>query len=113
MADTNTGGNLDHAMENSVEHEGHNEGNHHIPQPLIEQQREELQHRNDQVLCTPITGNTPEDIALENAWLANLAERERLERLERSIHVGLQETNRAPVRVAGRCSRRTARGTSR
>ncbi|KAE8789599.1 hypothetical protein D1007_36245 [Hordeum vulgare] len=77
-------------MENSLERDGrecrHGDGNHHVSQPLTKQQREELRRRNDQILRIPITGNTPEEIALENARLANLAERERLERLQLSLN---------------------------
>ena len=55
------------------------------PEPLTSQQREELRHRNMDALHTPIAGETPEDRALEEARLANLAERTRLENLQRAL----------------------------
>ncbi|KAE8805546.1 hypothetical protein D1007_18366 [Hordeum vulgare] len=86
MADTKRGGNTGYAMENSAVRDGgerlHGDDSHHVSQPLTEQQEEELWWRTDQVLCTPITGKTPEEITLENARLTNLVERERLERLQ-------------------------------
>ena len=45
------------------------------PEPLFSQQREELRRRNMDALHTPIVGETPEARALEDARLANLAER--------------------------------------
>ena len=51
------------------------------PEPLNSLQREELHCRNMDALHTPITGETPEARALEEARLANLAERARLENL--------------------------------
>ena len=44
-------------------------------EPLSSQQREELRHWNMDALHTPIVGETPEAQALEQARLANLAER--------------------------------------
>ena len=55
------------------------------PEPLDSQQREELRRRNMDVLHTPIVGETPEARALEDARLANLAERTRLENLQRAL----------------------------
>ena len=52
------------------------------PEPLSSQQREELRRRNMDALHTPIIGETPEARALEEARLANLAERTRLENLQ-------------------------------
>ena len=45
------------------------------PKPLSSQQREELRRRNMHALHSPIIGETPEARALEEALLANLAER--------------------------------------
>ena len=45
------------------------------PEPLSSQQREDLRRRNMDALHTPIVGETPEAWALEEARLANLAER--------------------------------------
>ncbi|KAE8803648.1 hypothetical protein D1007_20494 [Hordeum vulgare] len=85
MADINRVGNMGYTTENSPVRDGrerrHSNNNHHVLQPLTEQQWEELRRRSDQALRTPITGNTSEEIALENAYLANLAKRERLDRL--------------------------------
>ena len=55
------------------------------PEPLTSQQREELRRRNMDALHTPIAGETPEACALEEARLANLAERTRLENLQRAL----------------------------
>ena len=55
------------------------------PEPLTSQQREELRRRNMDALHTPIAGETPEARALEEARLANLAERTRLENLQRAL----------------------------
>ena len=55
------------------------------PEPLSSQQREELRRRNMDALRTPIAGETPEARALEEARLANLAERARLENLQRAL----------------------------
>ena len=55
------------------------------PEPLTSLQREELRHRNMDALHTPIVGETPEARALEDARLANLAERTRLENLQRAL----------------------------
>ena len=52
------------------------------PEPLTSQQREDLRRRNMDALHTPITGETPEARALEEARLAKLAERTRLENLQ-------------------------------
>ena len=52
------------------------------PEPLTSLQREELRRRNMDALHTPIVGETPEAHALEDACLANLAERTRLENLQ-------------------------------
>ena len=54
------------------------EANRRIPMSL---QREELRHRNMDALHTPIVGETLEARALQDARLANLAERTRLENL--------------------------------
>ena len=45
------------------------------PKPLSSQQMEELRRRNMDALHTPIIGETPEALALEETRLANLAER--------------------------------------
>ena len=55
------------------------------PEPLDSQQREELRRRNMDALHNPIVGETPEARALEDARLANLAERTRLENLQRAL----------------------------
>ena len=55
------------------------------PEPLSSQQREELRRRNIDSLHTPIVGETPEAQALEQGRLANLAERTRLENLQRAL----------------------------
>ena len=55
------------------------------PEPLSSQQREELRRRNMDALHTPIVGETPEARALEEALLANLAERTRLENLQHAL----------------------------
>ena len=55
------------------------------PEPLSSQQREELRRCNMDALHTPIVGETPEARALEEARLANLAERTRLENLQRAL----------------------------
>ena len=47
----------------------------YLPEPLSSLQREELRRRNMDALHTPIIGETPEARALEDARLANLAER--------------------------------------
>ena len=52
------------------------------PEPFTSQQREDLRRRNMDALHTPIAGETPEACALEEARLANLAERTRLENLQ-------------------------------
>ena len=57
----------------------------YCPEPLSSQQREELRRRNMDALHTPIVGETPEAQALEEARLANLAERTRLENLQRAL----------------------------
>ena len=51
------------------------------PEPLTSLQREDLRRRNMDALHTPIVGETPEAHTLEDARLANLAERTRLENL--------------------------------
>ena len=51
------------------------------PEPLTSLQREDLRRRNMDALHTPIVGETPDARALEDARLANLAERTRLENL--------------------------------
>ena len=53
----------------------------YLPEPLTSLQREELCRRNMDALHTPIVGETPEARALEEARLANLVERTRLENL--------------------------------
>ena len=55
------------------------------PEPLSSQQREELRRWNMDALHTPIVGETPEAQALEHMHLANLAERTRLENLQRAL----------------------------
>ena len=55
------------------------------PKPLTSLQREELRRRNMDALHTPIVGETPEAQALEEARLANLAERTRLENLQHAL----------------------------
>ena len=55
------------------------------PKPLSSQHREELCRRNMDALHTPIVGETPEARALEEVCLANLAERTRLENLQRAL----------------------------
>src|SRR4051812_35997782 len=67
-------------------------------EPLTSLQREELRRRNMDALHTPIVGETPEARALEEARLANLAERTRLENLQRA----LDERARPPVAVSSR-----------
>ena len=57
----------------------------YLPEPLTSLQREELRRRNMDALHTPIVGETPEARALEDARLANLAERTRLENLQRIL----------------------------
>ena len=52
------------------------------PEPLNSLQREELHRRNMDAMHTPIVGETPEARALEEACLANLVERARLENLQ-------------------------------
>ena len=55
------------------------------PDPLSSQWREELRRRNMDALHTPIIGETPEARALEEARLANLAERTGLENLQHAV----------------------------
>ena len=55
------------------------------PEPLSSQWREELRRRKMDALHTPMVGETPEAQALEEARLANLAERSRLENLQRAL----------------------------
>src|SRR4051812_37564224 len=74
---------------------GHEE---YRPEPLTSVQREELRRRNVDALHTPIVGETPEVRALEEARLANLAERTRLENLQRA----LDERARAPAPESSR-----------
>ena len=57
----------------------------YLPEPLTSLQREELRRRNTDALRTPIVGESPEARALEDARLANLAERTRLENLQRAL----------------------------
>ena len=57
----------------------------YLPEPLTSLQREELRRWNMDALHTPIVGETPEARALEDARLANLAERTRLENLQRAL----------------------------
>ena len=57
----------------------------YLPEPLTSLQREELRRRNTDALRTPIVGETPEARALEDARLASLAERTRLENLQRAL----------------------------
>ena len=67
------------------------------PEPLDSQQREELRHRNMDALHTPIVGETPEARALEDARLANLAERTRLENLQRALDERARHGFQTPV----------------
>ena len=69
----NSGGDPSHAHEE------------YLHEPLTSLQREELLRRNMDALHTPIVGETPEARALEDARLANLAERTRLENLQRAL----------------------------
>ncbi|KAE8793903.1 hypothetical protein D1007_31493 [Hordeum vulgare] len=89
MADTNTGGNTGYSADNSLGRDGgdprHGDDIGYVPQSLSEQRREEHRWSRDQALPTPITGNTPKEIILENARLDNLAERECLKRLQWSL----------------------------
>ena len=55
------------------------------PEPLSSQQREDLRRCNMDALHTPIIGETIEARALEEARLANLAERTRLENLQHAL----------------------------
>ena len=71
----------------------------YLPEPLTSLQREELRRRNMDALHTPIAGETPEARALEEARLANLAERTRLENLQRALD------ERARQRVPDSCRR--------
>ena len=57
----------------------------YLPEPLTSLQREELRRLNVDALHTPIFGETPEARALEDARLANLTERTRLENLQRAL----------------------------
>ena len=57
----------------------------YLPEPLTSLQREDLRRRNMDALHTPIVGETPEARALEDVRLANLAERTRLENLQRIL----------------------------
>lgn len=66
----------------------------YLPEPLTSLQREELRRWNMDALRTPIIGETPEARALEDARLANLAERTRLENLQRALDE--QARRRAP-----------------
>ena len=71
----------------------------YLSEPLTSLQREELRRRNMDALHTPIVGETPETQALESARLANLAERTRLENLQRA----LDERARQRVPESSRC----------
>ena len=55
------------------------------PETLSSQQREELHRRNVEALHTPVVGETSEAQALEAARLTTLAERTRLENLQRAL----------------------------
>ena len=55
------------------------------PSPSHRYKREDLRRRNMDALHTPIIGETPEARALEDARLANLVERTRLENLQREL----------------------------
>ena len=55
------------------------------PEPLSSQRGEDLRRRNMDALHTPTVGETPEAQALEEARLANLAERTRLENLQHAL----------------------------
>ena len=57
----------------------------YMPQALTREQRDELRRRNEQLLNTPITGTTPEALAMESTRLATLAERDCLERLQMEL----------------------------
>ena len=71
------------------------------PEPLSSQQREELHRRNMHALHTPIVGETPEARALEEARLANLAERTRLENLQHAIDSRTSSTHSTNVLGSG------------
>ena len=70
------------------------QGEEFQPEPLDSLQREELRRRNMDALHTPIAGETPEARALEEARLANLAERARLENLQRALDERATSTRR-------------------
>ena len=55
------------------------------PEALTSQQREELHRRNVEALHTPVVGETSEAQALEEARLANLVERTRLENHQHAL----------------------------
>ena len=57
----------------------------YLPEPLTSLQREDLRCRKMDALHTRIDGETPEARALEDARLANFAERTRLENLQRAL----------------------------
>ena len=67
------------------------------PELLTSQQREELRRRNMDALHTPIAGETPEARALEEARLANLAERTQLENLQRALDERAHQRDRKSV----------------
>ena len=77
-----------------MRHNGGNEGGgepsriheEYHPETLSSQQREELHHRNMEALHTPIVGETSKAWALEAVRLATLAERTRLDNLQRSLN---------------------------
>lgn len=77
---TSCGNNNDnHGSDHSPHHDPYN------PQALTREQSDELRQVNEQALLTPVAGMTPEALAMESARLATLAERDRLERLQREL----------------------------
>ena len=71
----------------------------YLPEPLTSLQSEELRRWNMDALHTPIVGETPEAHALEDARLANLAERTRLENLQRALDERAWQRFQKPVDV--------------
>ncbi|KAE8775622.1 hypothetical protein D1007_51851 [Hordeum vulgare] len=102
MAGMTTGGSTDFGTENSHACDGgdcgHGDGSLHVPQLLTEQQWEELRRRGEHALRTPITGNTPQEIALEKACLSNLVERECCERIQQSLDAHAARDQRSSTR---------------
>ena len=76
----------DHAAASHINTNGGIPGHEpYVSQARTREQPDELRHRNDQLLNTPIMGTTPEALAMESTRLATLAERDRLERLQREL----------------------------